>query len=281
VLVGVDGRVRVLDFGLARRGEGDASGGGTPGYMSPEHFAGGVVDARSDQFSCCVALFEALYGQRPFVGETVPMLMAAVLAGTVQAAAGEARVPARLRRAVRRGLMARPEDRHAGMAALLTELEQSLPRPRGRWAIAAAVSAAVTTGVWWSLPQGEDAAEKCAAQADGEVAAVWGAGPRAAIERVFVATELPYARDSFERTARLIDVYVEAWARVRRRTCELGGTTVHAAERCLDRRRQGLAAWVDALRRADATVVEESVAATAELPAAHDCGGSLGAAGGR
>ncbi|MGB1017144.1 MAG: serine/threonine-protein kinase, partial [Nannocystaceae bacterium] len=88
VLVGVDGRARVADFGLAAghiaidaiddRGstardseyeERLTRAGtilGTPRYMSPEHREGAVLDARADQFSFCVALYEALYKTHPF-----------------------------------------------------------------------------------------------------------------------------------------------------------------------------------------------------------------------
>ena len=87
VMIGRDGSVRVMDFGLARLDEepvesdpgvarGEASplpltvtktGAvvGTPAYMAPEQFRREPLDARADQFSFCVALHEALYGQRP------------------------------------------------------------------------------------------------------------------------------------------------------------------------------------------------------------------------
>src|SRR3954469_19947733 len=82
VLIGSDGRPRVGDFGLVsvtRASEGAATTEagttrhgaimGTPGYMSPEQVRGEPSDAQSDQFSFCVALYEALYGQRPFAAE--------------------------------------------------------------------------------------------------------------------------------------------------------------------------------------------------------------------
>ncbi|HET6585768.1 MAG TPA: serine/threonine-protein kinase, partial [Nannocystaceae bacterium] len=101
VLVGMDGRVRVADFGIARgsampvRAEGEdgnalgpdltATGGmpGTPAYMAPEQF-GGVADAKSDVFSFCVVLYEALFGQRPFGGASLPELLFNVSRGNVR-----------------------------------------------------------------------------------------------------------------------------------------------------------------------------------------------------
>ncbi|MGB1700967.1 MAG: serine/threonine-protein kinase, partial [Nannocystaceae bacterium] len=99
VLLGRDGRVRVLDFGLARQVDTSAALAreevevsiapdlpqdfladeitvpgsivGTPAYMAPEQHLGDEADARSDQFSFCVAMWEALYGQRPFRGKTL------------------------------------------------------------------------------------------------------------------------------------------------------------------------------------------------------------------
>ncbi|MHB8878701.1 MAG: protein kinase domain-containing protein, partial [Myxococcaceae bacterium] len=101
VLIGKDGRVRVTDFGLARL-EGESAPAvavgvspalfepgltrsgmvmGTPAYMAPEQLRGGKADARSDQFSFCVALYMALYGQRPFEGNTPAALEAASSSG--------------------------------------------------------------------------------------------------------------------------------------------------------------------------------------------------------
>src|ERR1041384_163083 len=97
--VGREGRVRVTDFGLARPDEpvdratpsptltAITQTGvlvGTPAYMAPEQHLRGPIDARSDQFSFCVALYEGLYGERPFAGESQPELAAAVVAGRMR-----------------------------------------------------------------------------------------------------------------------------------------------------------------------------------------------------
>jgi predicted Ser/Thr protein kinase len=147
VLVGADGRPRVVDFGLARvdaaaespLAPGDTSPHlhaqhstagrviGTPTYMPPEQQRGEPADARSDQFSFCVALYEALYGTPPFEGATMEERMANITAGAVRPAPASP-VPPPVERTLRRGLAADPAQRFPSMDPLLTALSLD-PRP--------------------------------------------------------------------------------------------------------------------------------------------------------
>ena len=157
VLVGNDGRCRVLDFGLARAKERDEdateidvssltvskakklalelsrSGAmvGTPAYMSPEQLLGQSLDARADQFSFCVSLYEALYGERPFAGENLSVLMGEVISGRVKRPRGSKRIPAALRKVLLRGLRPKPGQRYPSMDALLSELQRIAVPSRG------------------------------------------------------------------------------------------------------------------------------------------------------
>lgn len=151
VLVSDNGQVKVLDFGLARAvesvlQESDAqslqtqglmgaelstpgllgaqltrTGAflGTPNYMAPEQLIRGPTDARSDQFSYCVALYEALYAERPFAGDNVETLLAEVVAGRVSDSPNSRGVPNRIRRILLRGLRPDPKDRYPAIEPLL------------------------------------------------------------------------------------------------------------------------------------------------------------------
>ncbi len=171
VLVGEDERVRVVDFGLARSagaetgqeaepvidvddtgrgllGTGEAPVGesgrtlptltatgavqGTPRYMAPEQWEGRRGDARSDQFSFCVALYEALWASRPFQAEDVFALSRAVTHGELQSPPRKSEVPAALRAAVLRGLATEPGDRFRTLDDLLVVLERFVA-PRRWW----------------------------------------------------------------------------------------------------------------------------------------------------
>ncbi|MEX1365944.1 MAG: serine/threonine-protein kinase [Nannocystaceae bacterium] len=175
-IVGEDGRVRVLDFGLAARGgealdfseESTVRAGssrraldtpltetgtvmGTPAYMAPEQVLGGEVDPRSDQFSLCVALWEALYGRRPFDGDDLMQLQANVARGEL-AATGRSEVPEEIRSLLARGLHHSPDERWPDLSTLLDELQRFVPTERdrkGRYSGGdAAVAAVVTAAVW-------------------------------------------------------------------------------------------------------------------------------------
>jgi WD40 repeat protein len=178
VMVGEDARVRVLDFGLAGSDGGAAPDAetletavermaktnpfstpltetgtlmGTPAYMSPEQFSGGEMGPASDQFSFCVALYEALYGERPFQGETVPSLVLKVARGEVRDAPPGRKVAPALRAVIIRGLAVDAGARHEDMAALLAALDEIAGRGRRRrWQVAGGLSAAlaVAVAVW-------------------------------------------------------------------------------------------------------------------------------------
>jgi hypothetical protein len=129
VLVGDDGEVVVTDFGLSRwvHDAQPADGAGTPHYIAPD---ADPSDPRTDQYSFCVALGDALAG--------------------LPADAGPARVRRRLARVVRRGSAPVAAARYPDMAAVVAELDAAVRRPRWPFALAAlgvgAVAAALVAG---------------------------------------------------------------------------------------------------------------------------------------
>ena len=157
VLLGKDGRVRVTDFGLARLASAPDDDGaprsrqggeailttltrtnlfvGTPAYMAPEQFAGRAADPRSDQFSFCVVLYQAIYGTRPFKGSSLRELTESALAAPISMPARKDE-PEALRTALLRGLEREPANRHETMRDLLAALRASVgarPARRPRW----------------------------------------------------------------------------------------------------------------------------------------------------
>jgi hypothetical protein len=90
--------------------------------MSPEQFMGEAVDLRSDLYSFSVALWEAIYGRRPFTGRSVVELAAAVCAVERPSPPARVDVPERLRRALARGLALRPDERYSTLDPLIDAL---------------------------------------------------------------------------------------------------------------------------------------------------------------
>ncbi|WP_146658650.1 serine/threonine-protein kinase [Enhygromyxa salina] len=274
VMVGRDGRVRVMDFGLARRMDASpdreakvaaqlepsppnldltTTGAvlGTPAYMSPEQHLSKPTDARSDQFSYCVALYEAVYGERPFRGENFAALAFAVYRGQIADAPSGSKVPGWLRSVLLRGLATMPEARFTNMDELLAQLGRDRRNVARRWALVGAGALILAAVTWGTLASRTQASVCTGGQA--QLEQVWNDARRSELERAFASTDKPYAAHTWATVSPIIHAYGQAWIEAHQDACE--ATRVRAEQSdelldlrmmCLRERLQGLRGIVDA-----------------------------------
>lgn len=306
VLIGNDGRVRVVDFGLARgaddsseepragrdateiehTGSGSLSAAltqtgavvGTPAYMAPEQHVGAAADARSDQFAFCVALYEGLYGQRPFDAVTRAALAYEVTQGKIGDPPKGSRVPGWVRSVLLRGLRVSAEDRYPDMKSLLADLERDPAVARRRVYAVAGLIIVVAAGVWLQQLTASEQTALCAG-ADERLAAVWSPERRRLAHSAFLAGGRPYAEATWSRAEQRLETYTQAWRNMYVDACEATHVRGEQSEElldlrmsCLSQRLSQLDALVGVFEKADDDVVERAVDATHALPDVDDCG---------
>jgi tetratricopeptide (TPR) repeat protein len=309
VMVGDDGQIKILDFGLARAStearassDGKASieladeavhGGppfsstaspkasltrtgaivGTPAFMAPEQHMGEPATARSDQFSFCVALYAALHRAHPFPTETLSKLVFAICEGSPAEPPKDSPVPVWIRRVVLRGLARDPQARHPSMTALLDALAADPGARRRRWSVRGAVLGVLFAGGFAVARLAE--AEPCP-DGRGALGAAWDEDRRG---RVAVALRdgAPHGADTWTRVEPALDAYAEAWVASREEACEahrsgaMSDLLYEHRLACLSRGHSALDALVEVFEQPDATVVEKAVSAVAGLPALARC----------
>ncbi|MFO0636802.1 MAG: tetratricopeptide repeat protein [Nannocystaceae bacterium] len=289
------GRVRVLDFGLARARErpaaapGDAavpSGAldataegaivGTPAYMAPEQLAGLDIDARADQFSFGVALWELLYGVRPFRGASLAELATAVIEGRVTAAPPGARVPAWLRRVVLRALAGDPAARYPSMEALLAALARDPTRRRRQLATVIGVAVVGLGAIAGARVVRMRRIAACEAEQADAIAAVWNDGTRAAIQAALQGAPAGLAEGTWTKLAPQLDTYASSWVELARAHCRSRDqgredTTVVRTGECLQERRVAFAALLGSMPTSGKTPAATAVPSVLRLPRVESC----------
>ncbi|MBL9106993.1 MAG: serine/threonine protein kinase [Myxococcales bacterium] len=240
VLVGDDGRARVVDFGLAAvdaderaaTSGADASSGlqrlgaltlagsivGTPAFMAPEQIAGETATSASDQFSFCVALWTALTGIDPFGGETLEQRRAEILVRRPRELHGGARLSRALRAALVRGLAADPSRRFPQIDELLAALGRARAAPRRRLVgLAAAVAAAAAAA--WAASERDDPGARCSSAAEA-AAQLWSPAQAGRVGAALRAVDRPYAGAMAEAVGAELGRYAAAWGALQQRACE-------------------------------------------------------------
>jgi eukaryotic-like serine/threonine-protein kinase len=302
VFVDRSGLVSVGDFGLARGAGGSSDGAddgaaptaepgsllgaalthadaivGTPACMAPEQHLRRPVTAQSDQFSFCLALYEALYGRHPFIDGAFsrPAVIAAMQADAVRPPPPRSRVPRRIWRALRRGLRADPGERFPSMEALLATLA---PRSRRGLVVAGAVAAAVAAVSILLLARGPEPGAFCERAGDA-LSGERDRGRAQAIAAAFAATGRPEAARSADRVNEVLDEYGRRWRSMRIDACR--ATHVHHVQTAaiLDRRMQCLDEYLAALSGAvttftshvDGEVVDRAGNILGDLPGLERC----------
>ncbi len=330
VMLGRDGRVRVMDFGLARAAEASdadettateidrpspaspetdaanpdsergsesgsrsGSGGlsdkvtrtgaalGTPAYMSPEQHRGEVADARSDQFSFCVALYQALYGRRPFPGSGLAELSYRVTHGELEPTPADAsnprRVPSWVYAHLVRGLAVDPSARWPDMQTLAAALADDPRQRRRRWLARGGIVLGGLGLVGLMFWQARSAERSCEAGAS-RLVERWAGPTRAKAQSAFEATALPFASRAFARSSESLEHFAKSWEGARRDACRdstqrgiQSETLLDLRIACLERRAQSFDALVSVFEEADPTVVEGAIKAATSLPELEPC----------
>jgi len=244
--------------------------------MAPEQLAGGRADERSDQFAFCVALYQGLYGERPFAGSTVAELSEVVGAGRMRDEPRGAGVPAWLRRAVLRGLSVDPAARFPSMEALLALLRRDArraPRLLAAGGVLALTVAAVTYAVDGHV--GNSAA--ACTSGDEAFAGVWDEPARDGLRTRFARLGSAGAT-TFERASGLFDDYARRWKQRWVDTCkavrvhhEHSEEDLHLETGCLLDHRDRVRSLIQVLGSGDDTVVEHAVNAAQSLPPLGAC----------
>jgi len=306
VMVSPDGRVRVVDFGLARsalsgadpdelaaaagpasspagdrrasllEGEITESGllMGTPGYIAPEQMHGAPANVLTDQYSFAVTAFVALSGLGP------PPVGAA---GRDEALAWPREVPRRVRRVVERGLARDASERHPSVAAMVDELEHaSSPRRRAGWAVAAALGAAALAGgaALWQL---RPSRVTCHVGPE-PFQHVWDVERRTALRDAFTATRRANAEEAFGLLSGRLDAFQLAWVGMKQESCEATHVRGEQSEKvlalrngCLEHKLAGAGALVTAFSRPDPAAVDRAAGAMPD--SLDDCADTAGLLG--
>jgi serine/threonine protein kinase/tetratricopeptide (TPR) repeat protein len=252
---------------------------GTLGYMAPEQYLSEPVNAKTDQFAFAVALWDALYGQKPFEGKGVLELADATVNGRLRVPPRGSSVPTHIHRVLVRALKPEKSDRYPSLQLLLEDLARDPAAQRRKVVTIAAVALATLGVIVQSQRVLASRQGKLCSAAEPLAHEVWNDAVKRDVEASMVGTGVTFAKDTWTRTEAQLDAYMAKWARMHEETCRATRIAGYQPEplmtvrmACLEQRRAQVKALTHVLDHADRQTVERAVEASKNLPAVEDCG---------
>ena len=310
VQIGNDGRVRVLDFGLAKNNDDDGASldpadsmpgasrdsgvmellgsthdlkltqvgrtVGTPAYMAPEQFHGLPVGPQTDQFAFGVSLFEALFSRLPFAEQDEADFVERVCKGKLREPPSGGAVPGWVSRVVFRMLARKPDERFASMDAAMVALTSDPAKRRQRWLVGLGMVGLVGLSGYAVMMLVGERNQPCSG-AQERLVQVWGPQAQQRVQTAFEGTATPYAEHAWGQVSAALDDWGARWVEHHTEVCmasvrgEQSDTLMDLRMACLDRGRAELAGLVGVFEEADTRVVQQAVAAAGGLADIDRC----------
>jgi len=275
VLVDGNRRARVSDFGLARPTTkpelvddelSDSDGGlhetltrtgavmGTPRYMAPEQHMGGETNERTDQFAFCLVVFEAIYGESAFAGDTLADLRRAVTGGELVQPKNRGDAPAWRHQALERGLSVDPKQRFESIGELLIALDRNPRARRNRWLVAtfATVTIIGLAALMW--PETSRSPVALCSESAQVMEQTWNDVERKKLRDGFIAAKTSIAEDTTTRVTKTLDTYAMSWTKMHEESCKATNVRGDQSQamldlraECLDQRRVEMATMISTL----------------------------------
>lgn len=309
VLIGYNGRVCVTDLGFAGAGAArnenaeptqlelalglpqasrnlhphplkqNADTRRPPDNIAPEQRQGKPVEFRTDIFTFCAALYEALY-HVPFTKAIMSEHSADNPAGTLRLGSAAARPSSSwLRQALLRGLHAEPDKRYSSMTPLLSALSRQRQKRRRWW-----IGGSLGVALWgfllfgWYVSVLAKRHELLCSGAPARLATVWDANRKAAVHAAILRTGKPYADETWQRVEKALDQYGAQWAAMHTEACQATRIRGEQSEalldvrmQCLDRRLTDLTALTQLLLRVEPAWLVKVTKATQDLTPVGVC----------
>ena len=257
---------------------------GTPRYMSPEQYLGLEVGERSDQFSFCVALYEALYRTSPFASNPKAVAHDTVLFTKVRKPPQDAQVGSWLEPIVLRGLSKNPNYRFESMRSLLEEMQQDPEKEQQRirqvrqrnlmtGTIVFMVCLVVFGAILWTSWD-----RRLCSGAPTWFSSAYNDKLAKRVQAAIRRTNAPYAELTWQSVANSLSQYQTQWIEKHTAICKATRVTGEQSEELLDQRMHCLDQNLDELRalvrlfaQADRQIVQKAVQAIRSLPPLSRC----------